>query len=65
MVHQNNTEGYFDLYWTADRKVLDELSKYTWGTTHSRTPPSTWRNSQMNDNLYILWVAKRTMYGHN
>ena len=51
-------EGYFDLYWTADRKVLDELSKYTWGTTHSRTPPSTWRNSQMNANLYILWVAK-------
>ena len=51
-------EGYFDLYWRADRKVLDELSKYTWGTTHSRTPPSTWRNSQMNANLYILWVAK-------
>ena len=51
-------EGYFDLYWTADRKVLYELSKYTWGTTHSRTPPSTWRNSQMNANLYILWVAK-------
>ena len=51
-------EGYFDLYWTADRKVLDELSKYTWGTTHSRTPPSTWRNSQMNANLYILLVAK-------
>ena len=51
-------EGYFDLYWTADRKVLDELSDYTWGTTHSRNPPSTWRNSQMNANLYILWVAK-------
>ena len=29
-------EGYFDLYWTKDRKVLDELSEYTWGTTHSR-----------------------------
>ena len=28
-------EGYFDLYWTKDRKVLDELSEYTWGTTHS------------------------------
>ena len=51
-------EGYFDLYWTKDRKVLDELSEYTWGTTHSRNPPSTWRNSQMNANLYILWVAK-------
>ena len=51
-------EGYFDLYWTKDRKVLNELSEYTWGTTHSRNPPSTWRNSQMNANLYILWVAK-------
>ena len=51
-------EGYFDLYWTADRKVLDELSDYTWGTTHSRNPPSTWRNSQMNASLYILWVGK-------
>ena len=51
-------EGYYDVYWTADRKVLDELSKYTWGTTHSRNPPSTWRNSQMNANLYILFVAK-------
>ena len=51
-------EGYFDLYWTADRKVLDELSDYTWGTTHSRNPPSTWRNSQLNASLYILWVGK-------
>tara|TARA_B100000029_G_C17552224_1_gene950513 strand:+ start:111 stop:965 length:855 start_codon:yes stop_codon:yes gene_type:complete len=51
-------EGYYDVYWTADRKVLDELSKYTWGCTHSRNPPSTWRNSQMNANLYILFVAK-------
>ena len=51
-------EAYYDVYWTADRKVLDELSKYTWGCTHSRNPPSTWRNSQMNANLYILFVAK-------
>ena len=51
-------EGYYDLYWSADRKVLDELSKYTWGTTHPRNPPANWRNSQMNANLYILWVAK-------
>ena len=51
-------EGYYDLYWSADRKVLDELSKYTWGTTHTRNPPANWRNSQMNANLYILWVAK-------
>ena len=51
-------EGYYDLYWSADRKVLDELSKYTWGTTHTRNPPSNYRNSQMNANLYILWVGK-------
>ena len=51
-------EGYYDLYWSADRKVLDELSKYTWGTTHTRNPPANWRNSQMNAYLYILWVAK-------
>ena len=51
-------EGYYDLYWSADRKVLNELSKYTWGTTHTRNPPANWRNSQMNANLYILWVAK-------
>tara|TARA_X000001036_G_scaffold384199_1_gene378070 strand:- start:294 stop:1214 length:921 start_codon:yes stop_codon:yes gene_type:complete len=51
-------EGYYDVYWTADRKVLDELSKYTWGCTHIRKPPSTWQNSQMNANLYILFVAK-------
>ena len=49
-------EGYYDLYWSADRKVLEELSKYTWGTTHTRNPPSNYRNSQMNANLYILWV---------
>lgn len=51
-------EGYYDVYWTADRKVIDECSKYTWGTTHSRNPPSTWRNTQANANLYILFVAK-------
>ena len=51
-------EGYYDLYWSAERKVLYELSKYTWGTTHTRNPPANWRNSQMNANLYILWVAK-------
>ena len=51
-------EGYYDIYWSDNRKVLDELSKYTWGTTHTRIPPATWRNSQMNANLYILFVAK-------
>ena len=51
-------EGYYDVYWTADRKVISEISKYTWGCTHSRNPPSTWRNTQANANLYILFVAK-------
>lgn len=51
-------EGYYDVYWTADRKVINEISKYTWGSTHSRNPPSTWRNTQANANLYILFVAK-------
>lgn len=51
-------EAYYDVYYTRDRKVLEELSKYTWGCTHNRTPPSTWRNSQMNAGAYILFVAK-------
>jgi nitroreductase len=51
-------EAYYDVYWTADRKVLEELSNYTWGTTHSRNPPSTWKNSQQNANMYMLFVAK-------
>ena len=51
-------EAYYEVYWTTDRKVLNELSKYTWGCTHNRHPPSTWQNSQMNANMYILFVAK-------
>jgi nitroreductase len=51
-------EAYYDVYWTADRGVIEEISKYTWGSTHSRNPPSTWRNTQANANLYILFVAK-------
>ena len=51
-------EAYYDVYWTADRKVIEELSNYTWGTTHSRVPPSTWKNSQQNANMYMLFVAK-------
>jgi nitroreductase len=51
-------EGYFDLYWTADRKVIQEISRYTWGNTHRKVPPSNWRNPQSNASLYILWVAK-------
>lgn len=51
-------ESYFDVYYTADRKVIEEISKYTWGNTHRRQPPSNWRNSQANASIYILWVAK-------
>jgi len=51
-------EGYYDIYWTADRKIIQELSRYTWGNTHRRTPPSNWRNSQANASIYIIYVAK-------
>ncbi len=51
-------EGYYDVYYTADRKVIEEISKYTWGYTHRRNPPATWRNSQANASVYFLFVAK-------
>ena len=51
-------EGYFDVYWTADRKLIQEMSRYTWGNTHRRNPPSNWRNSQANASIYIIYVAK-------
>jgi|SRR5210317_169291 nitroreductase len=51
-------EGYYDIYWTADRKLIQEMSRYTWGNTHRREPPSNWRNSQANASVYIIWVAK-------
>lgn len=51
-------EGYYDVYWTADRDVIQECSRYTWGYTMKRNPPATWRNSQANASIYILWVAK-------
>ena len=51
-------EGYYDIYWTADRKIIQELSRYTWGNTHRRNPPSNWRNSQANASIYIIYVAK-------
>ena len=51
-------EGYFDVYYTADRKVIQEISRYTWGYTHRRNPPANWRNSQSNASLYMIWVAK-------
>jgi len=51
-------EGFYDVYWSEDRDTIQEMSRYTWGCTHSRTPPSTWRNAQANANMYILFVAK-------
>ena len=51
-------EAHFDLYWTADRNVIHEISRYTWGNTHRKNPPSTWRNTQANASVYIVWVAK-------
>ena len=24
-------EGYYDVYWTADRNTIQEISRYTWG----------------------------------
>jgi len=51
-------EGYYDVHYTADRDVIQEISRYTWGYTHRRNPPATWRNSQANASLYILFVAK-------
>ena len=51
-------EGYYDVYYTADRKVIEEISRYTWGYTHRRNPPATWRNSQANASVYFLFVAK-------
>ena len=52
-------EAYYDVFWSDDRKVLQELSEYTWGNTHTRTPPSNFKNSQQNASLYILFVAKQ------
>ena len=46
-------EGYYDLFYTDDRKVIEEIYKYTWGNTHRRTPPSTWRTSQANASVLV------------
>lgn len=51
-------EAYYDVYYSTDRETIQEMSRYTWGSTHTRTPPSTWRNTQANANMYMLFVAK-------
>ena len=58
-------EAYYDVYWTDNREVLEELSNYTWGNTHSRMPPSNWKNTQQNASLYILFVAKEPETTYN
>ena len=58
-------EGYYDLYYTADRKVISEIYKYTWGNTARRDPPATWRNAQANASVYMLWVAKEPITMQN
>ena len=42
-----------------DRKLIQEMSRYTWGNTHRRNPPSNWRNSQTNASIFIVYVAKQ------
>jgi len=58
-------EGYYDLYYSSDRRVIHEISRYTWGNTSRRDPPSNWRNGQANASIYILWVAKEPSTLHN
>jgi hypothetical protein len=51
-------QSFYDVYYIKKRSVIEEFYKWTWGSTHSRIPPATWRNPQMNANFYILFVAK-------
>ena len=52
-------EGYFDVYYTADRKVIQDISRYTWvihidehhqqtGETHNQMLVSIWYGWQKN-----------------
>ncbi len=60
-------EAYFDVHYTTDRETIDYLYQFSWGSTHSRNPPACWRNSQMNANMYMIFVCKTpdTMYNCN
>jgi nitroreductase len=55
-------EAYYDVHWTADREVIKDLYKWTWGRTWGNTqngrPPSMFRNSQVNASMYIVFVCK-------
>ena len=43
--HQNapskQHEAYYDIHYSTDRKVIEELYKWSWGYTHSGKPPAT------------------------
>lgn len=60
-------EAYFDVYYSTDRATIEYLYQFSWGSTHSRNPPACWRNSQMNANMYMIFVCKvpETMYNCN
>jgi hypothetical protein len=60
-------EAYYDVYWSTDRDTIDYLYQFTWGSTHRKNPPAMWRNSQMNANLYMIFVCKQppTMFNCN
>lgn len=60
-------EAYFDIHWSTDRETIEYLYQFSWGSTHRKNPPAMWRNSQMNANLYMIFVCKvpDTMYNCN
>lgn len=60
-------EAYYDVYWSTDRETIEYLYQFSWGSTHRKNPPAMWRNSQMNANLYMIFVCKvpDTMYNCN
>ena len=62
-------EAYYDVYYTYKRKTIEELYKWTWGSTHSsditNRPPATWRNPQVNANFFMLFVMKHPPTARN
>jgi len=52
-------EAFYDVYYTTDRNVIEDLYRYAWGNTQARTPTSCIRNSAMNANMYMLFVCKQ------
>ena len=52
-------EAYYDMYYTTDRAIILDLYQSTWGHTQTRNPPSNARNSQMNANMYMVFVCKQ------